>query len=194
MSSWSRDEKPLQVWRVVFNIPEIQGQAEIFVGVKSRAAAARAFGCSDMELKTYGAETGNHIQIALAYSSPGTVFYRKANDHNGVFIGRGLSEAKMQEATNSASHADELQKTRDAGKEYWRTWDFGDGATLKIGALSATIEHTSEGYKVVFAERTLKNRYQVRADAKVAAVAFARQELTRVLAALPDNPTLENGK
>lgn len=55
--------------------PNGSKQTREIVSAKSYAEAARLFGCSVHELKTYGGVTGNSSEIELAMSQPGTVFW-----------------------------------------------------------------------------------------------------------------------
>ena len=49
----------------------------VFVG--TQAAAARAFGISVYELRTYGGETGNADEISIAMQNPGVGFWQDEN-------------------------------------------------------------------------------------------------------------------
>jgi hypothetical protein len=60
-------------------------QRRVIVAAPSRAAAARALGCSSAYLGSYGCPTGNDREIALAESKPGTVFIHVADDLSAPF-------------------------------------------------------------------------------------------------------------
>jgi len=67
------------------------GQIRAVVAVKSRAAAARAFGVKDSFLREYGSITANEQEVAAAMSKPGAVFVHTSETHT-----TGLVELKAK--------------------------------------------------------------------------------------------------
>jgi hypothetical protein len=185
-----------KVWRTVLQIHENDHkQAELIVAAKSRAAAARAFGCSDYDLKNFGSETGNDVQIAVAMAAAGTVFYKPLNDVSDAYRprdGHTLSPVNVSDVAIAAQHAVALRNARASGKAIWRPYKYGQGATLRLpGGIIARAEWQKEGYRVTVGESALQRRPTGHREAKILAVAFARQLLNKALDALPDNPDLE---
>jgi hypothetical protein len=60
-------------------------QRRVVVAAPSRAAAARALGCTSAYLAAWGCPTGNDQEIALAEAQPGTVFIHVADDLSAPF-------------------------------------------------------------------------------------------------------------
>lgn len=83
--------KPLKVWGTLIvrhGLPGAtsHGQIRAVVAVKSRAAAARAFGVGNAYLRDYGSTTNNRKEIEAAMSKPGTVFVHTSDHHNGELV------------------------------------------------------------------------------------------------------------
>lgn len=215
MSAWTEGRSTIKVWRMVLSIPEVsgigKGQAELCVAAKSRAAAARLFGCSDAELKNHGGETGNAIQIAYALAAEGIVFYKPLGDYTTdswkpmggavTTSGRLLTAEELVRVEGKVDHVKAVAAAKAAGKSVWQSFQFGSGARLRLTTgISAVVEletgsrlpgSPSPQYKVTVAESVAKSRFASENEAKIAAVVFARQLLNAALTALPTDPTLE---
>lgn len=192
--SWNDYEKPLKVWRLAMNLPETQGkQAVCIVAAKSRAAAARAFEVADGHLKMYGSETGNDLQILIASSSPGTLFWRPLNASvETPYVGRGLPPGKVADLMTTVGHFHAVKNAKFAGKSVWKRGRYTTRLILAGGLGPVRIEwEMRDGHKVVFGEHTLKQRFEKHDDAKRAGVEFARQQLKKALDSLPLEPLLE---
>lgn len=186
-----------KVWRNVLSIPDNHHQqAEVIVAAKSRAAAARAFMCSDHDMKSYGTETGNAVAIATAMAAVGIVFWKPLDSTIG-YMHRScqiINQQDLDRASENGRRAAAIEAAKKAGKSVWVPYKYGAGARLTLPGginLNYGYETKEAGHKVTMGDLTLKQRYPDARDAKIQAVAFARLTLEKALAALPTDAELE---
>lgn len=74
------------------NVEGHNKQTREIVAAHSIAEVTRIADITRYEFNTYGSETGNSEEIALAMSDPGVVFFRGINDRNGNWKRRGNDE------------------------------------------------------------------------------------------------------
>lgn len=192
----------LKVWRVVLHIPEVRGQAELVVAAPSRIAAARLFGCSDNELKNRGSETGNEVQRSYALAAEGIVFYKPLNDHadNWKPMGGAITADDLTKVQKKVDRVKAIADAKASRHAVWQRFQYGCGARLSLPAgITAVVEYESglrttddptPKYKVTVGHAVAKARFNNETEAKIAAVAFARQLLNAALSALPTDATL----
>lgn len=196
--SWC-DDKSSKVWRIVQTIAG--RNTELIVATKSRSAAARAFGCTDSYLKTYGTQTGNAVQMAYALTAPGIVFHRPVSPDGPPWQPMqkdAVTADVMTKVEKKVAHVTAIEAAKAKGLAIWQAYQFGCGARLRLPAFTINVEtqtgskgEASPGYKVSIGDVTLVRRYREQGDAKVAGLALARQLIEKTLAALPEDPLLE---
>jgi hypothetical protein len=185
-----------KVWRSVLQIHENDHrQAEVIVAAKSRAAAARAFGCSDHDLKNYGGETGNDIQITTAMAATGTVFWKPLNDVTDDYRPRAshtLSDDRLLNIKEKVGKVAAIRDAKKKGKAVWRPFRFGQGSTLTLpGGFKVIAGWKTGGYYEITAGDRVRTIKAEHTEAKIQGVAYMRLLLTAALNALPENPSLE---
>jgi hypothetical protein len=109
--------RPLQVWSYGQHFPGrnmvpegMRTQSRLLAAVPSRAAAARLFDTSSRQLATWGSESGNPHDVAVALSAPGTVFWqplaaRYKDGRSAVYV--PLGEPWTDDATRDPVYATE---------------------------------------------------------------------------------------
>lgn len=194
--SWPKEEKGLQIWGCAVALRAAGGkQVRAIVAAKSRVAAARALGITDGHLKMYGSEAGNAVEIAIAGSAPGKVFYSPTGVHGvpGNYVGVDVDVPTMESVMFRANHAAQVQAAQQAGQAVWMSYTHGSGARLALrgGIVDAHVQYSPDGYKVTVNEVVLKERVLQYDDAKRKAVLLAHKLLTDALNSIPTDVLLE---
>lgn len=74
--------------REVLALPPGHTQVRAVVAAPSLRVAAQLLGITLGNLRNYGGETANEVEVAAAQSKPGTVFVRALDDHKGEYVER----------------------------------------------------------------------------------------------------------
>jgi hypothetical protein len=85
----------LKVWGIATFLRGVDNQVRAIVATPTRRAAADILGCSDYFMAGYAAETGNEMELEIALSQPGKVFYSPTNR---IGIGYVAWEAQREQS------------------------------------------------------------------------------------------------